>query len=35
VDGTAEDLAVFNRTHPDVREHASRATAYDEQVCFG
>jgi hypothetical protein len=31
--GTPEDLAVFNRTHPDVLEHASRTTAYEEQVC--
>jgi hypothetical protein len=30
---TPEDLAVFNRTHPDVLEHTSRETAYDEQVC--
>jgi hypothetical protein len=33
VDGTPEDLAVFNRTHPDVRVHASRTTAYEEEVC--
>ena len=33
LDGTPEDLAVFNRTHPDVLEHTSRATAYEEQVC--
>ncbi len=33
VDGTPEDLAVFNRTHPDVLEHTSRNTAYAEQVC--
>jgi hypothetical protein len=33
VEATAEDLAVFNRTHPDVLEHASRTTAYEEQVC--
>jgi hypothetical protein len=32
-DGTPEDLAVFNRTHPDVLEHASRDTAFEEQVC--
>ncbi len=31
--GTPEDLAVFNRTHPDVLEHTSRNTAYEEQVC--
>ena len=35
LDGTPEDLAVFNRTHPDVLEHASRSTAYEEQVCEG
>ena len=33
--GTAEDLAVFNRTHPDVLEHTSRSAAYEEQVCEG
>ena len=31
--GTPEDLAVFNRTHPDVLEHTSRNTAYEDQVC--
>ena len=31
--GTPEDLAVFNRTHPDILEHTSRDTAYEEQVC--
>src|SRR5262245_25381979 len=31
--GTPEDLAVFNRTHPDVLEHTSRDAAYEEQVC--
>jgi hypothetical protein len=35
LDGTPEDLAVFNRTHPDVLEHTSRNTAYAEQVCGG
>jgi hypothetical protein len=35
VDATPEDLAVFNRTHPDVREHSSRNVAYEEQVCAG
>ena len=30
---TPEDLAVFNRTHPDVLEHTSRDTAYEEQIC--
>jgi hypothetical protein len=33
LDGTPEDIAVFNRTHPDVLEHTSRDTAYEEQVC--
>jgi antitoxin component of MazEF toxin-antitoxin module len=33
LDATPEDLAVFNRTHPDVREHASRNMAYEEQIC--
>jgi hypothetical protein len=32
---TPEDLAVFNRTHPDVVEHTSRTTAYENQVCEG
>ena len=35
LDATPEDLAVFNRTHPDVLEHTSRETAYEEQVCEG
>jgi hypothetical protein len=35
LEATPEDLAVFNRTHPDVLEHASRETAYEEQVCGG
>ena len=35
LEGTPEDLAVFNRTHPDVLEHASRSAAYEEQVCEG
>ena len=35
LDATPEDLAVFNRTHPDVLEHTSRNTAYEEQVCEG
>jgi hypothetical protein len=26
---------VFNRTHPDVLEHTSRDTAYENQVCEG
>ena len=33
LDATPEELAVFNRTHPDVLEHTSRETAYEEQVC--
>jgi hypothetical protein len=33
LDATPEDLAVFNRTHPDVVQHASRIAAYEEQVC--
>ena len=33
LDATPEDLAVFNRTHPDVLKHTSRDTAYEEQVC--
>jgi hypothetical protein len=35
VDASPEELAVFNRTHPEVIEHASRDTAYEEQVCDG
>ncbi len=35
LESTPEDLAVFNRTHPDVLEHTSRNTAYEEQVCEG
>jgi hypothetical protein len=34
-EASPEDLAVFNRTHPDVLEHTSRDTAYEEQVCGG
>jgi hypothetical protein len=33
LEATPEDLAVFNRTHPDVLEHSSRTTAYEDQVC--
>jgi hypothetical protein len=33
VDSTAEDRAVFTFSHPDVVEHDSRLTAYEEQVC--
>jgi hypothetical protein len=35
LDGTPEDLAIFNRTHPGVLEHTSRDTAYEEQICDG
>jgi hypothetical protein len=35
VDGTAEDRAVIHEYHPDVVEHSSRITAYEEQVCAG
>lgn len=35
LNGSPEDLAVFNRTHPDVLEHTSRNTAYEEQACQG
>lgn len=35
VEAAPEDLAVFNRTHPKVLAHATRATSYDEQVCDG
>ena len=33
VDGTPEDRAVFTLSHPDIVGHASRTTAYEEQVC--
>ncbi len=33
VDGTPEDRAVFALDHPEIVEHASRTTAYEEQVC--
>ena len=33
LEATPEDLAVFNRTHPDVVEHTARTTAFEEQVC--
>jgi hypothetical protein len=33
LDATPEDRAVFTLSHPDVVEHASRTTAYEEQVC--
>lgn len=33
LDATPEDRAVFNLSHPDVVEHSSRTTAYEEQVC--
>ena len=35
VDGSAEDRAVIHEYHPDVVEHNSRVTAYEEQVCSG
>lgn len=35
LEATSEDLAVFNRTHPDVLEHASHTAAYESQVCGG
>jgi hypothetical protein len=35
LDATPEELAVFNRSHPDIAEHASRITAYQERVCEG
>ena len=33
LDGTPEDRAVFTLSHPDVVEHDSRITAYEEQLC--
>ncbi len=33
LDGTPEDRAVFTFSHPDVVEHDSRLTAYEEQRC--
>jgi hypothetical protein len=33
VEGTPEDRAVFTFTHPDIVEHDSRQTAYEEKVC--
>ncbi len=33
LDGTPEDRAVFTLSHPDVVEHAARATAYEKHVC--
>ena len=35
LDGTPEDRAVFTLSHPDVAEHESRLTAYEEKVCTG
>jgi hypothetical protein len=35
VEATPEDRAAFTLSHPDVVEHASRTTAYEEQVCDG
>ena len=33
VDGTPEDRAVFHLFHPEVADHDSRLTAFEEQVC--
>ena len=33
LDGTPEDRAVFTFSHPDIVEHDTRLTAYEEQVC--
>jgi hypothetical protein len=33
LDGTPEDRAVFTFSHPDVLDHDTRLTAYEEQVC--
>ena len=33
LDGTPEDRAVLTHSHPDVVEHDSRITAYEEQLC--
>jgi hypothetical protein len=33
LDGTPEDRAVVHEYHPDVVEHNTRITAYEEQVC--
>ena len=33
LDATPEDLAVFNRTHPDVVDHVAREVAYENQIC--
>ena len=35
LEGTPEDRAVFTLSHPDVVEHESRLTAYEEEVCTG
>jgi hypothetical protein len=35
VEATPEDRAVITLTHPEVVRHASRTTAYEEQVCAG
>jgi hypothetical protein len=35
LDATPEDRAVFNRSHPEVIRHWSRASAYAQQVCSG
>jgi hypothetical protein len=33
LDGTPEDRAVFTFSHPDVVDHHTRLTAYEEQIC--
>jgi hypothetical protein len=33
LDGTPEDRAVFTFSHPDVLDHHTRLTAYEEKVC--
>ena len=33
LDGTPEDRAAFTFSHPDVLDHDTRLTAYEEQVC--
>jgi len=33
LDATPEDLAVFNRTHPDVVRQVAREVAYENQIC--
>jgi hypothetical protein len=33
LEASPEDLAVFNRTHPEVLAHTSRTTTYEDRVC--